>query len=76
MIKANELRKKSLEELYQLRKELDMEKIKASTLWALQNKTNKELGLKVTKKGTNTNLQKNLRRLYARVETIIKEKTK
>lgn len=73
-IKIDDLRKKSIEELINLKKEIEFAKTKAS-IGSINNKENKKLGIKGTeKKGAKTSMQKDLKRLYAKIKTIIKEK--
>ena len=76
-MKPSELRKKTTEELWVMKKDLEMGLIKASSAWGLEKLSKKEGGVAakaVTSPGSKTSLQKNIRRNIARVLTIINEK--
>lgn len=71
-MKPQELRNKTNEELWQLRKELEY------TLVAVKAgkyiKSDKNLGIKNTKKGSKTSLAREVRKNIARINTILRER--
>jgi len=76
-MKARDLREKTNEQLLQMKKELELGGIKASSSWGRDRVKKKEAGENIkgiTKKGEKTSLQKNIRRNIARVNTILKER--
>jgi len=75
MIKAKELRELSLDDLYRKLREIELEIIKASSIWG-KNQVNKEkTGTKsIASHGEKTSIQRDLRRLKARILTVIREK--
>jgi ribosomal protein L29 len=74
-MKNEELRKKSNEELKQLLKDIDYDSVIASSQWSVNLKEKYKLKLKGTaNKGEKTSLLKDLRRLKARVLTILNER--
>lgn len=77
MVKPEELRKYSDEELLKMKKDLEYGLMKASSVWGREKVTNKESGANVkghAKKGLKTSLQKEIRKNIARINTIINEK--
>ena len=77
-MKAQELRKKTNEELLKMKKDLEYGRVKASSVWGRDNIKKKETGESnvkgYTKKGIKTSLQKDIRRNIARINTILKER--
>jgi len=76
-MKPKELRKKTTEELLKLKKQLEFDKIKASSVWGREKVKNKEAGITTkygAKKGEKTSLQKQIRRVIAQINTIINER--
>jgi ribosomal protein L29 len=80
-MKPQDLRKLTIEQLLELRKQLEFQLFKASSEWGLstakdleKKKARNEYNSKnVTIKGTKTSLRKDLRRNIARVNTILEE---
>lgn len=77
-MKINELRKKSDEELIQLRKDLKYELIKASCKFTSGKADRKELDIGkrkgITKSGEKTSLCKELRKAIAQINTLLNER--
>ena len=77
-MKAKDLRKESTEKLIKMKKELEFGKIKASSVWGVDNLSKKESGQEnvkgYTKQGTKTSLQRDIRRNIAKINTILKER--
>jgi ribosomal protein L29 len=75
-MKVDELRKKSNEELLELKKDFEFGLVKASG-WGRGIVTQKESGARIkgyTKKGEKTSLQRDIRRNIARINTILNER--
>lgn len=77
-MKAEELRKMSNKNLFKMKKDLELGKMKASSSWSRDNLKKKETGQdKVkgySKQGSKTSLQRDIRRNIARINTILKER--
>lgn len=76
-MKAKDLREKSTEQLFQMKKDLEMGRIKASSSWGRDQVKKKEVGENekgYSKQGEKTSLQKNIRRNIAKVLTILNER--
>jgi len=78
-MKARDIRKESTEKLIKMKKELEFSGIKASSSWGRDNISKKEAGMDtkgLTKQGTKTSIQRDIRRNIARINTILKEREK
>lgn len=79
-MKAKELRKLPKEELMKLKRDLNYEKIKASSVWGKSKaKSGDKEGRPITPKGftmkgTNTSLLKDIRKNIAKINTILNER--
>jgi len=76
-MKAKEMRTLSEKELLKMKKQLEMSRIKASSVWGRDKVKNKEVGIitkGIAKKGDKTSLLKDIRRNIARVNTILNER--
>ena len=63
-MKYKELQGRNLKQLIKLKKDLELDSIKASTVWGLEKTKNKEAGINakgVAKAGQKTSMQKQLR---------------
>ena len=76
-MKSEELRRKSEKELRKLLNDLEYEQIKASSIWGREIANETKAGTYSkggAKQGQKTSIQKDLRRMKARILTILKEK--
>lgn len=75
MIKPNELRKKSDKELESMLKDIEYNLILASSEWSRNLISKKETGMKgIAKQGEKTSMFRDLRRLKAKILTILNER--
>ena len=77
-MKQKELNKKSDKELLRLKKQLEMDLVKANCSWGSENVKNKEAKILSKKgmaqKGTRTSLRKQIRRTIAQVNNNIQQR--
>lgn len=76
-MKADEFRKKTNEELLNIKRDLELGLIKASSGWGSEKVSKKESGTNAKaniKKGAKTSLSKEIRKNIARILTIINER--
>jgi len=75
-MQTKEMRKLSDKKLLEMKKQLEMSKIKASSIWGRDRVKNKDIGItkSTAKKGDKTSLLKDIRRSIARVNTILNER--
>ncbi len=77
-MKQRELNKKSNEELFKLKKQLEMDLTKASSNWGTETVKNKEAGIVSKKgmaqKGSRTSLRKQIRRIIAQINNTIQQR--
>jgi len=76
-MKAKEMRTLSDKKLLEMKKQLEMSRIKASSVWGRDKVKNKEAGINTkgtAKKGDKTSLLKDIRRNIARLNSILNER--
>ena len=76
-MKIKELREKSDKQLIRMKKDLEMNKIKASCAWGRDKVKDRETGLNIKgsiKQGGKTSLQKQIRRVIAQINTLLRER--
>jgi len=76
-VKSKELLKLSHERLIKLKKELELNLIKASSSWGREKTKNKEAGINtkgIAKQGQKTTIQRQIRRTIAQVNTEIRRR--
>lgn len=74
-MKSKELRKLNHEDLLKIKKELELNLMRASSLSGREKIKNKDVGIKgATKSGSKTSFKKNIRRSIAKILTIIRER--
>jgi len=76
-MKTSELRKKTDKELEEMLKELKWNQVKASTSWGREKVDAQKAGLSTKaggKKGQKTSMLRDLKRMTARIKTILKER--
>jgi len=77
MIKTKDLREKSTKKLNQMLKDLQFEQIKASCVWGREKTAARKSGVSTkgtAKKGSKTSLSRDIKKVIAKIKTIIKER--